>query len=259
MTGRKQVAIVIGAVFVAVGLLAIWGGLTPLSQYRDADGYLLSDPLTIDRPARAVLTTDVELLRGHYECAGEETLILGLYSPDDVRIQGVASGTDALFMGIAPADAVAGYLDGAAHDEITDWDCDAHHIEAVKYTSHEGIAAPDAPATETFWVTSASGTGQQKLDWTIESGQWAVVIMNADASSGVSAEVRFGALAPSGLETLAWSSFAVGLVALTMGGLLLFLGLRRKGRDATPRPDDTGTGPPAPQTEPPREPVGPQN
>ena len=259
MTGRKQAPIVFGAVFVAVGLLAAWGGLTPLSQDRDADGYLLSDPLTVDRPSRAVITTDVGLLRGHYECASEETLILGFYSPDDVRMQGVASGSAGLFMGIAPASAVEGYLNGAAHDEITDWDCDVDHIEAVKYTSHEGAGALEAPGTEQFWVTSASGTGQQTLNWTIESGEWAIVIMNADAASGVSADVSFGALAPSGLETLAWTSLAVGLVALIGGGFLLFFGLRRKGPDTTPRPDDTGTEPPSPQAEPPREPVGPQS
>jgi hypothetical protein len=227
---RRNLAVVFGGVFVALGLLLAWGGVTPLSQDRDPDGYLMSDPLTIDRPSRAVITNDVGLLRGHYECAGEETLILGLYSPDDVRMTGVASGSDALFMGVAPADAVEGYLDGVAHDEITEWDCDVDDIEPVEYTEREGAAAPNAPDTEQFWVASASGTGEQVLDWTIESGAWAVVIMNADASSRVSADLRFGALAPSGLETLAWTSLAVGLVSLIGGGLLLYFGLRRTNR-----------------------------
>lgn len=258
MTARNQKSVVFGVVLVVLGLLLVWGGLTPLSQNRDTDGYLMSDRLTIDRPSQAVVTNDVGLLRGHYECAGEETLILGFYSPDDVRMRGVASGSDALFLGIAPAEAVEGYLDRVAHDQITDWDCDVNHIEAVKYTSHEGTAVPDAPGNETFWVTSASGAGQQTLDWTIETGEWAIVIMNADASSGVLADVRFGALAPSSLDTLAWTSFAVGLVALIGGGLLLYLGLRRKGRDAPPRPNDAGTEPSAPQAEPPSEPVGPK-
>ena len=225
-----KLGVALGIVFVVLGLLLVWGGLTPLSQFRDADGYLMSDPLTIDRPSRAVVTNDVGLLRGHYECAGEETLILNLYSPDDVRMQGVASGPDALFMGIAPADAVEGYLDGVAHDEIAEWDCDVDDIVPVEYTEHDGASAPNAPGTERFWVASASGTGQQTLDWTIESGEWAIVIMNADASSGASADLRFGALAPSGLDTLAWTSFVVGLVALISGGLLLYVGFRRRGR-----------------------------
>ena len=142
MTGRNQKAIAFGVAFVVLGLLLTWGGLTPLSQHRDADGYLLSDPLTVDRSSRAVITNDVGLLRGHYECAGEETFLLGFYSPDDVRMRGIASGSDAVFMGIAPADALEEYLEGSAHDEITERDCDVDDIVAVEYTRHEGTAAP---------------------------------------------------------------------------------------------------------------------
>jgi hypothetical protein len=254
VTDRRTKAIGFGVVAVVVGLLLVWGGLTPLSQTRDADGYLMSDALTVDRPSHAVISNDVGLLRGHYDCAGEETLILGFSTPDEVRMRGVASGPDALFMGIAPADAVAGYLDGVAHDEITDWDCDVDDIKPVEYTRREGTAVPGAPDAERFWVRSTSGTGEQTLDWTIESGDWAVVIMNADASTGLSADLRFGALAPSNLDTLAWTSFAVGLIALVGGGVLLYLGVRRW----SPRPT-AGPGDPAGTqgTETPREPVGP--
>jgi hypothetical protein len=126
--------------------------------------------------------------------------------------------------------------------------CDVDNIVAVEYTSHEGLAAAGVPGSEQFWVASTSGTGQQTLDWTIESGEWAMVVMNADASSGVSADLRFGALAPSGLESLAWTSFAVGLVALIGGGLLMYLGLRRRAGDSTPLPRDLrddGSAPPS--------------
>ena len=81
---RKTKAIGLGIGLILVGLLLGWGGLTPLSQYRDADGYLLSDALSIDRPSSAVTTSDVSLLRGHYDCAAEETLVLDFFSPDDV-------------------------------------------------------------------------------------------------------------------------------------------------------------------------------
>ena len=65
-----------------------------------------------------------------------------------------------------------------------------------------------------------------------------VVIMNTNATSGVSADVRFGALAPSGNNVLAWTSFAAGVVALLGGGWLLYLA-RRWRRDETPI-GDTG-------------------
>lgn len=230
---RRTAAIGTGVLLVLVGLLLVWGGLTPLSQNRDADGYLMSDPLTIDRRSHAVVTNDVGLLRGHYDCAAEETFLLAFSTPDEVRMRGAASGSGGLFMGIAPVDAVEEYLEGIAHDEITDWDCDVDDIAPVEYTMREGTEVPAPPGSEQFWVRSASGDGEQALDWTIESGDWAVVIMNADASSGVSADVSFGALAPSNLSRLAWILFAVGLVALIGGGWLMYRSIR-SGQNATP-------------------------
>jgi hypothetical protein len=146
-------------------------------------------------------------------------------------------------MGIAPADAVSGYLDGVAHDEITPWDCFGFlsdlEDEDVVYTRNEGTIAPAAPGTEGFWVASVSGSGEQTLDWTIQSGEWALVIMNADGSPEVSADVRLGAQAPSGLGPIGLASVVVGLVA-AVGGILAILPSRLTsplpfGPDETPR------------------------
>ncbi len=161
-------------------------------------------------------------------------------------------------MGIAPVAAVERYLDGVEYDEIEEWDCDVDDIEPVEYTTHEGAAVPNAPSTGGFWVVSASGSGDQTLDWRIESGEWAVVVMNADASSGVAADVRFGALAPSGLDTLAWALFAVGFVALLVGGWLLYLTFRRHGRTTTPVVD-VNEAAVTPETETPPDPIGPES
>jgi hypothetical protein len=70
-------------------------------------------------------------------------------------------------------------------------------------------------------VASVSGSGEQDLDWTVESGEWALVIMNADGSPEVSADVQFGVLAPSVLLPVGLGSLAVGLVALIGGGRLV--------------------------------------
>jgi hypothetical protein len=173
-----------------------------------------------------VVTDDVELLRWN-------TMPEFISTPDDVRVEGVAAGSETLFMGIAPADAVAGYLDGVAHDEITDWDSTQDDITEVVYARNEGTTEPAAPETKDFWVASVSGSGEQTLDWTIESGEWALVIMNADGSPGVSADVRFGVATPSVLFPIGLASLIVGLVAL-VGGARLITSLPSR-PDETPR------------------------
>jgi hypothetical protein len=204
-----------GTVLVLVGLVLVYNfGLASLLHSPQFREYNLTDPLTIDRSSRAVVTDDVELLRWN-------TMPDFISPPDDVRVEGVGAGSGTLFMGIAPADAVAGYLDGVAHDEITAWDSTQDDITEVVYTRNEGATDPAAPETKGFWVASVSGSGEQALDWTIESGEWALVIMNADGSPGVSADVRFGVATLSVLFPIGLASLVVGLVALIGGGRLV--------------------------------------
>ena len=217
MTGRtKRVGFGVGLVL--VGLFIVWNGVGALTFNGNDGRFELTEPLTIEASSRAVVTNDVELLRGGYGVYSVLAPIHKFFStPDDVRAR-VAAGSASLFMGIAPADAVAGYLDGVVHDEITDWDSFNDHFENVEYSRNEGTADPAAPGTEGFWVASVSGSGEQVLDWTIQSGEWAVVIMNADGSPGVSADVRFGVLAPSGLVAIGWALVVVGLL-VAIGGI----------------------------------------
>ncbi len=224
---RRTKVVGFGVGLVVVGLVLVYNyGLTSLFHSPLFGEYNLSDPLTIEVSSRAVVTDDVELL-------GWNTMPEFVSPPDDVRVEGVAAGSDSLFMGIAPADAVAGYLDGVVRDEITDWDSFQDDITEVVYTRNEGATDPAAPGTEGFWVASVSGSGEQTLDWTIESGEWALVIMNADGSPGVSADVRFGVATLSGLFPIGLASLVVGLVALIGGGRLVSSLPSR--RDETPR------------------------
>ncbi len=230
MTGRnsKTMVMVLGALVALAGLLLVFGAIAPLTEHRDADGYYMSAPSTVDRPSHAIVARDIDILRGRYETVVESSVVLAFVGdPADVRMQGVAS-EPALFMGIARTTAIDEYLAGVAHDEITGWEADRADIIDLEYTTHRGTAPPGPPGTETFWVTSVSGTGLQTLDWTIESGDWSAVIMNADASAGVTAELAFGA-APSNIDAIAWTTLTAGLISLIGGGLLMYSGLRRGG------------------------------
>lgn len=212
MTRRTSVA---GIGLVLVGLALIYNvGFASLLHSPVLREYNQTDPLTIVVSSRVVVTDDVELLRWN-------TMPDFVPAPDDVRVEVVSTGSAPLFMGIAPADEVAAYLDGVAHDEITEWDSMADDIVEVVYTTNEGTTDPVTPDTLGFWVASVSGSGEQNLDWTIESGEWALVIMNADGSPGVSADVRFGVTTLSVLFPIGLASLVVGLVALVGGGRLV--------------------------------------
>jgi hypothetical protein len=215
-----------GTVLVLAGLVLLYNfGLASLAHAPPMSEHNVTDPWTMEVSSRAVVT-DSELLRWN--------TMPDFVSPDDIRVEGVAAGSEALFMGIAPVDAVAGYLDGVDHDEIAEWDASGDgSLEYVVYAGNEGTTEPAEPETMQFWVASVSGSGEQALDWTIESGEWALVIMNADGSPGVSADVRFGVATLPVLLPIGLSSLVVGLVAL-IGGFRMIASLPGH-PDETPR------------------------
>src|SRR5690606_14804159 len=127
----------------------------------------------------------------------------------------------AVFVGLAPRDEVARYLDGVAHDEVT------RLGSSPRYAPQPGSAPLPPPEIETFWTERVAGVGTQTLDWSAELGEWSVVVANADASPGVAVEasagVQTGALLPIGLGLLLTGLALIGagtavIVAAVDGG-----------------------------------------
>ena len=127
-----------------------------------------------------------------------------------------------LFVGIAPTEDVERYLAGVEHDEVTDFDVDPFALATER---RAGVVEPADPGAQGFWAASVEGTGAQTLDWDGERGGMSIVVMNADGSPGVDAELTLGAHIPH----LTWiglgSGIAGGLLAI-LAGLLVYLGVR---------------------------------
>jgi hypothetical protein len=50
-----------------------------------------------------------------------------------------------------------------------------------------------APADESFWVTSTRGSGNVALARHPRAGNWRAVVVNADGSRGITAQLQLGA------------------------------------------------------------------
>ena len=112
----------------------------------------------------------------------------------DVRIdfESKTPGT-AVFVGVGPAADVAAYLNGVGHDEVSDFDVDPFKLSTTTRAGDE----PSAPAAQSFWVASATGTGASTLSWPATGGDWSVVIMNADGSRNVAVDLSVGGTVPA--------------------------------------------------------------
>jgi hypothetical protein len=219
MTGGRIFAIVVGVLGVLVGAAAIAATISILVEDRDADDFFISSEQRFERSSFAIASEDVDVLT---DAPG--WLTDWLVDPVDLRVRGASGDDGAIFFGIADSGDRDAYLAGVNYDEVTSIDFEGADIT---YRTHEGTTVPSPPGTEGIWVASVEGTGEQTLDWSLETGNWSVVVMNADASAGIDATLVFGAKI-SNLILLAWIGLALGVLFVAGGGYLLYRGFRQQ-------------------------------
>ena len=86
-----------------------------------------------------------------------------------------------------------------------------------------------------IWAESSHGNGRQSFEWSVDDGDYSIVVMNADGSLGVDADVSAGATIPF-LDELGWSAIGSGAFALVLGIGLIALAARRSRTGTTPPP-----------------------
>jgi hypothetical protein len=220
----RGVRLTIGIVMIVLGGLALLGAGGLLAVF-GFDNTATSPTFRITGNGRAVVWGTGSIRHGT-PLPARYTTTLSLH---------VRAGDKDVFVGIGPTNEVARYLAGAATDRATSVGWPARVIVT---TPQPGQAVPPPPDQQTFWVAKASGSGTQSVDWSIEAGTWAVVIMNADASAGVDVlgrgSLKIGAITPI---MIVLAVIGLGLVA---GGIVVLVTGRRRNRydaDEPARPD----------------------
>ena len=223
MSGGRIVLIVVGCILGLVGLgLAAGGGalLWAHETQRDRDGYFTTSPERFRTATYAITSDEVDL--GAEGNAGWGSDLGDLAT---VRVRATGAAGRPVFVGIGPERDVAAYLARVPHDQVDDVEFDPFR---VTYELQPGTLAPTPPGRETFWVARAQGAGTQTMTWDLQGGNWAVVVMNADGSRGVDADIALGVkvdiLLPLGIGILIG-----GLVLLGAGVTMIVFGVRGGG------------------------------
>ena len=194
------VLLVVGSIaaLLAFALLAAGCAAVVVDQtQRDDDGFLMSPTEDFTTATYAIASKSADLDLDGPDWATTDFL-------GTVRIR--SESDRPVFVGIAPQADVAEYLDGVEHSVVTEID------RKPRYVERQGGPPAGPPAEQTFWVASATGAGEQTLEWEPEDGSWNVVVMNADGSRGVAADLSIG----GELDPVIW----IG-IGLLVGGALL--------------------------------------
>jgi hypothetical protein len=179
------VAIIVGLLAIMPGLGMLAGGTTlAIANSTADDGYFDVTLDRLDTNGVAIATIDLWDEAGDGE---DWPWVLDWLDVDvRLRVDGV-DRTDDVFVGIARTDDVERYLVDAPYAELFDFE-----DRSPVYRRIDGAAEVAAPAEQAFWTVSTDGSGEQQLDWEVRNGRWSVVVMNADASPGVTADVEVG-------------------------------------------------------------------
>ncbi|MGO4340974.1 DUF4389 domain-containing protein [Pedococcus sp. 2YAF34] len=214
-TPGRTVAVVLGALVSIVALtIAVGGGaLLVADRTMRHDGYVTVLDRPVDTAGYAVAATSLDL----------QTIASGNDIADRVlgrmRIQVTRQGSGPdVFVGIAPSADVERYLSGVART-----------VPGRRASLDRDIAgaAPSTPPTALdTWVARATGSPGAELSWSPRNGDWGLVVMNADGSAALSANVVAGAELPW-LGTAGTVLLVVGLLVLALGVVMVSVAVHR--------------------------------
>jgi len=233
MKPARVILLVLGSLIAMIGFGLVAGGASlgwALGTQRDDAGFFTTSNERFATDSYAITSDKIDL---------------GDPGPDDwwadrdlatVRISVDSSGTAGVFVGIGPEADVEAYLAGVPHDDITNVDFRPFSAD-YRRENPDGTSTPASPADQVFWVARASGAATQSITWNLEPGNWAIVVMNPDASDNVAVDIELGGQVDY-LVPLAVGLGIGGVVALVLGAALIIGGVARTSTvdDTTARP-----------------------
>jgi hypothetical protein len=213
-SGGRRVAIWLGGAVAVFGAILALGGGAIIALF-GSDGVLSTGRHDLSTPTSALVSQTASI---------EDTAdVADALGDTRVKVSAHADGGRPVFVGIGRADDVERYLDGAATDEVTDFDVVPFRVDRDR---HEGDVTPQAPGEQSFWIASDSGRDAANLDWKVRDGDYRFVVMNADGSRGVATQSKLGVDVPY-IGGVGIGILGAGLVLVAGGIAAIVLGARR--------------------------------
>ena len=197
-------------VMIVIGSLGLVGAGAVAWSVDTTDGYLTAGPLRVTTDSAALVGDDLRILLDDPVVNRIELGRIGTRIDVDSR-----NGKD-VFVGIGPADDVNRFLADVRHASVE------FRGDEVIVIGHEGTRRVTAPGDEGFW---SANTTEGTLSWDIESGRWALAVMNVDGTPGVDVEMSAAARVPF-IRPLGVALVVAGLLGLAIGVTLTYLGVR---------------------------------
>jgi hypothetical protein len=228
---KGKFILLIGVVLLLLlGVSSILGGtaILVLNRGTDKDGYSLSDVYKVETSTYAFALW-VEPLR--------VSSTIGWMNHEDIAqtkwVVKAVNPSKEIFVGWAKAANGENYLNGIQYETPPSWHWSTSPYHAsmnIPPTVIYNEGAPSkSPTLETFWLESAHSSNTSTLNWDPnwppQAGRNILIIMNADGSSNVEADLQLGFKVPI-FGWLPYLLMPLGII-MCLGGIFL---IRRRKR-----------------------------
>lgn len=236
MRAKKVKPMVFGVIvlLISFGLTASGGALVWAdTAIKDSEGFYTSKTVQLERDCWWL-----EIANNHcYDlisaiiipAANIDLRVAGLWDWGNLatlKVEGKSNDpSKQIFIGIAEESDVKTYLGAVLYDEITQFSI---YPSSVEYRNHAGDSDSTlaAPTSKTFWIASAHGSGTQTLEWEQETGNYVLVLMNADGSEGADVSTKVGAKVPL-IPGVGAGLLVGGIVVLIIDSRMVYFVVRR--------------------------------
>jgi hypothetical protein len=230
------IMLILGILLTLPGLAALAGGAVASAVGSiQGDGYLTSGTSRFSVNSFALTSPRTDTMG--QEVPGRLPFDIGRVR---LRAESVTPGK-AVFIGIGPQADVEKYLAGVHHSELLNV---YQRPFRADYRDVPGNSPAAPPADQGIWSASVSGSGEQELTWNLAPGTWEIVVMNADASSGVDVQLQAGFHSDL-FRPAATGLLVAGIIALLIGIPLIIFGAAGLGRHSVPPRGGPEMGAPA--------------
>lgn len=233
---RESLGVIhIGIILVAIVMLItsfglIMGGTSLRSiQYllMDDDGFLTSDPAEIDVSGYAIVLEDMDFdmdpvaWRWLQNRGGLLTFKIVTESNDPNKD---------IFVGIALQKDLADYIEDIEYQRVLDANFELDNFDLTlrdsDFVLHPGGAPSVPPLVHSYWVAHGSGSDLQEIIWEPQAGNYYAVIMNADGSEGIQADVQIGVKIPF-FRSIGNILLTAGVFVGAIGAMMIYFTLKR--------------------------------
>ena len=224
----RVLAVIFGGLMLLVAFGLVMGGgaiLWTQTAVSDQGGYMMTGSVPFNVNSYAIVQSSINIhMDGGWMMNPPNQDIVS------IKISATSNNGKPIFVGIATQQYAQGYLNNVNIDKLITYDWVPNHTGGTGTPTYQiipGGAPSSPPTTQVFWVAQASGTGTQTVTWTPTSGEYWVVIMNADGSPAVGVDAQVGARVTI-LSWVGWGLLFGGFI-LAFGGITaLYFGVFRR-------------------------------